>query len=137
MERMGNRIWHEASKNQNLDVVQLIFSLKDIQPEILNYNGENVFLIACEKSNLKIIKFIRKIFSSFIHSQLQNNYNNNNNNNNMENWKFINAAYIVLFRSKLKSSDKLKVLHYLYLNGLIFILLLLVNTIHVIRVFIL
>ena len=32
----GNRIWCEVCKNANFDVVQLIFSLKGIQPEILN-----------------------------------------------------------------------------------------------------
>ena len=30
-----NRIWQEVCKNGNLDVVQFIFSLKGIQPEIL------------------------------------------------------------------------------------------------------
>ena len=35
----GNRIWHEVCENANLDVVQLIFSLKGIQAEILNKDG--------------------------------------------------------------------------------------------------
>ena len=114
MKRLGNRIWHGVCKNQNLDVVQLIFSLKDIQPEILNENGENVFLIACERnSNLKIIKFIHKIFPSFIHSQKKNIINVVQNNGG-----FINSIYLVAYNRHLNCSDKLKIFHYLYLNGI-------------------
>ena len=36
---------HEVSRNENLDVVKFIFSLKRIQPEILNDNGYNVLLL--------------------------------------------------------------------------------------------
>ena len=103
-----NRIWHGVCENQNLDVVQLIFSLKDIQPEILNENGETVFLIACAYSNLKIIKFIHKIFPSIIHSQTKS----------IINGSFIDAIYLVTYNRKMNRYDKLKTLHYLYLNGI-------------------
>ena len=71
LKEFGNRIWHVVCKNANLNVVQLIFSLKGIQPHILNSKRENLFLLACEQnSNIKIIKFLHKLFPSFIHSQL-------------------------------------------------------------------
>ena len=67
----GERIWHRVCRNENLDVVQLIYSLKGIQPDLLNNNEKNVFLIACKfNSNIKVIKFLHKLFPSFIHSRI-------------------------------------------------------------------
>ena len=105
--RSGNRIWHEVCRNRNLDVVQFIFSLKGIQPEILNDDGNNVFLIACAQNpNIKVIKYIHKLFPLFIHSQININ------------GKIENAAYLVLNGKMNYVSDKLNIIHYLYLNGI-------------------
>ena len=103
----GNRIWHCVCINVNLDVVQLICSLKGIQPCILNDDGFNAFLRACSyNSNIKIIKYLHKLFPSLIHSQ-------------KEMFGGIqNAAFLLLDNSLLEKSDKLKTLHYLYLNGI-------------------
>ena len=107
INQYGNRIWHVVCFNRNLDVVQLIFSLKGIKPEILNDDGNNIFLIACEKNpNIKVIKYIHKLFPLFFHSQV----------NNKESIK--NAAYFVLDNLVMKRPDKLNILHYLYLNGI-------------------
>ena len=109
--RNGNRIWHCVCKNANLDVVQLIFSLKGIQPEILNKDGhiegKNVFLIACKyNSNIKVIKYIHKLFPLFIHSQTNRK-------------KAVqNGVYFIMDSRHLKCLDKLNILHYLYLNGI-------------------
>ena len=107
ISRNGNRIWHCVCRNANLDVVQLIFSLKGIQPERLNKVGYNVFLLACKyNSNIKVIKYIHKLFPSFIHSQI-----------NLQNGVH-NSAYLVMDSTYLGSLDKLNILHYLYLNGI-------------------
>ena len=104
---LGNRIWHCACLNENLDVVQLIYSLKGIQPDLLTDNGYNVFLIACHyNSNIKVIKYLHKLFPSFIHSQ-------------KEMFGIIqNATTLVLKNYYTKKLDQLKTLHYLYLNGI-------------------
>ena len=104
----GNRIWHVVSNNRKLDVVKLIYSLKGVQPDLLNDDGFNGFLIACDyNSNIKVIKYLHKLFPSFIHSQL-NRYGRGQ-----------NAAYLLVERNCcMKKSDKLKTLHYLYLNGI-------------------
>ena len=105
------RIWHEVCRNANLDVVQLIFSLKGIQPEILSKSGYNVFLIACEfNSNIKVIKYIHKLFPSFINTQINLG-------------GILNGAYLVIYNSyldnfQLDKREKLNFLHYLYLNGI-------------------
>ena len=66
----GNRIWHCACLNVNVDVVQLIYSLKGVQPDLLNGIGLNSFEIACDyNSNIKVIKYLHKLFPSFIHSK--------------------------------------------------------------------
>ena len=104
---IGNRIWHDVCNNRNFDVVQFIFSLKGIQPEIENDCGENAFLIACKNNpHLKIIKFLHKLFPSFIHSQIN------------QNEKSKNGTYLVLRKFFLNRLDQLKILHYLYLNGI-------------------
>ena len=102
-----NRIWHEVCVNKNLDVVQLIFSLKGIQPDRL-YGGEfNSFLIACiQNANIKVIKYIHKLFPPFIHSQID------------ENGKGRNGAFLIFHSYQLGRSDQLKILHYFYLNGI-------------------
>ena len=103
----GNRIWHCACYNVNLDVVQLIFSLKGIQPDLLINFGYNAFLIACERnSNIKVIKYLHKLFPSFIHSQ-KNQYA-----------VIQNGASLILENYQMENSDKIKILHYLYLNGI-------------------
>ena len=104
----GNRIWHEVCENENLDVVRLISSLKGIQAEILNNEEEyNVFLLACgNNSNIKVIKYIHKLFPSFIHSQIKTI------------WYTKNGAHLIISNDQLESSDKLKILHYLYLHGI-------------------
>ena len=110
MEYYGNRIWHGVCRNKNLTNldVQLIFSLKGFQAEILNKEGFNVFLYACVlNSNIKVIKYIHKLFPSFINSQLYFHVG------------VQNGAYLIIRNSKLKEkSDKLNILHYLYLNGI-------------------
>ena len=103
----GNRIWHIVCCNVNVDVVQLIYSLKGIQPDLLNDNGYNAFLIACEQnSNIKVIKYLHKLFPSFIHSQIT------------QNGGIQNAAYLLKNNFSIYRIDKLKTLHYLYLNGI-------------------
>ena len=111
MKYYGKRIWHEYIRNGDLDVVQLIFSLKGIQSEIINDNRDNVFnsflLSCCFNSNIKVIKYIHKLFPSFINSL--RNFNGDQ-----------NGAYLLLDNSNLKDgkSDKFHILHYLYLNGI-------------------
>ena len=106
MEYYGNRIWYVVCRNVNLDVVQLIFSLKRIQPEIPKLNGNNVFLIVCNyNSNIKVIKYIHKLFPSLINSQLI--YGG-----------VQNGAHLLISNTNLNKSDKLNILHYLYLNGI-------------------
>ena len=107
----NDSIWRGVCSNKDIDVVQLILSLKGIQPDLLNRGDEfNQFLIACKyNSNIKVIKYIHKLFPPFIHSQL----------NVIESTQ--NGAYLVInnYRILLKlTSDKLKILHYLYLNGI-------------------
>ena len=97
-KQYGDRIWHGVCKNANLDVVQLIFSLKGIQPELLNDNGCNVLLLACEtNSNIKVIKYIHKLFPSLINPKRLN---------------------LLFFNPVLKRSCRIKILHYLYLKGM-------------------
>ena len=104
---LGNRIWHAVCWNENVDVVQLIYSLKGVQPDLLNEDGYNIFLRACEgNSNIKVIKFLHKLFPSFIHSQIS------------VDGDIQTAASLVLNNNFTKKSDKLKLLHYLYLNGI-------------------
>ena len=104
----GKRIWHDVSRNGDLDVVQLIFSLKGIQPEILNISGMNIFLRACETNpNIKVIKYIHKLFPSFIHSE------------GIPNGSAQNGAHLVVKNFNLTRyhvDSKLDILHYLYLN---------------------
>ena len=103
----NNRIWHEVCFNANLDVVQLIFSLKGIQPEILDNNGYNSFLlVCCFNSNIKVIEYIHKLLPSFINTQINVNSS------------VINGAHFVFKNRHLKLSERLKILHYLYLNGI-------------------
>ena len=102
----GNRIWHFVCINENVDVVQLIYSLKGIQPDLLNEDGSSIFLLACNfNSNIKVIKYLHKLFPSFIHSQIDLD-------------GIRTAAYLVLKNFMMKKSDQLKTLHYLYLNGI-------------------
>ena len=84
----GNRIWHCASHNENLDVVKLIFSLKGIQTEILKLNDKqeeiftfggvhNPFLTAFKyNSNIKVIKYIHKLFPEFIFTNIKIHWEN-------------------------------------------------------------
>ena len=103
----GDRIWHFVCTNENLDVVQLIFSLKGVQPDLLNDNGYNPFLIACAyNAIIKVIKYLHKLFPNFIHSQIKIGIQN--------------AAYLLIENFRIEKSDKLKMLHYLYLNGIDF-----------------
>ena len=107
MKLFRNRIWHDVCKNNNFDVVQLIFSLKEIQPEILNEDKLNPFLIACQyNSNIKVIKYLHQFFPSLINSQV------------ILDDIIQNGAYLVVHNRKLNGSDKLKIMHYLYLNGI-------------------
>ena len=103
----GYRIWHAVCGNKNLDVVQLIFSLKGIQPDLLNGDGYNVFLLVCQQNvNIKVIKYIHKLFPSFIHSQIT------------VSTRIKNGASFVYDNYLLDGADKLKIIHYLYLNGI-------------------
>ena len=70
--RYGNRIWHQVSRNRNFhkSLVQLIFSRKGIQPEILNDDGKNVFFNSMRKkfqhkSDQKYSQTFPFFFSSF------------------------------------------------------------------------
>ena len=104
---VGDKIWHEVCLNENLDVVQFIYSFNGIREEILKEEGYNPFLIACQfNPNIKVIKYIHKIFPSFIHFRTKFNS------------MFQNAAYLVLINSRLIRSDQLKIFRYLYLNGI-------------------
>ena len=115
--RNGNRLWHSVCSNQNLNVVRLIYSLKGIQPEILNREGMNPFLLACEGNpNIKVIKFLHKLFPSLFHSFQINS-----------DGVIRNAASIVLSNSIIDSLNQLKALHYLYLNEIDFHLLMTEN----------
>ena len=101
----GNRIWHEVCYNKDMDVVKLIFSLKGIRPKILNGDGYNVFLLACEfNANIKVIKYIHKLFPSLINSQI--------------NIRDLTGDQLVLYNYNILLSEQLKLLHYLYLNGI-------------------
>ena len=101
------RIWHEVCLNANLDVVQLIFSLKGIQPEILNEEGYNPFLFACHRnSNIKVIKKIHKLFPSLIHTQIDIKF------------AIVNGAFLIFYNYDIKTKLKFKILHYLYMNGI-------------------
>ena len=105
----GYEFWHAACQNANLDVVQLIFSLKGIRDQILVDDGYNPFLRVCEfNSNIKVIKYIHKLFPSFINSQI-NTYGG-----------IQNGAFLILENPNLHISDKLKIFHYLNLNGIDF-----------------
>ena len=105
---LRNRIWHKVCVNENLDVVQLIFSLKGVQPEILNDRESSAFIIACaQNSNIKVIKYLLKFYPSFIHSQLKLHGEN-----------FQNGTHLIFNNRKLNKSDKLNILHNLYLNGI-------------------
>ena len=102
----GNKIWHGVSRNANLDVVQLIFSLKEIQPELSTKEGYNVFLLACEtNSNIKVIKYIHKLFPSLINPQIRLN-------------DILNGALLLCYNLELNRPSRLNILHYLYLNGI-------------------
>ena len=109
----NNRIWREVCENEDFGVVQLIFSLKGIFPEILNIQveGENPFLLSCKlSSNIKVIKNFHKLFPSFINSKLF-----------YSNGKVQNGAHLLVDNYNMKilfRTDKLKILHYLYLNGI-------------------
>ena len=107
----NDRIWREVCSNKDIDVAQFIFSLKGIQPDINDDEGYNPFLRACEyNSNIKVIKYIHKLFPSFIHSQITLNDGQNE--------SVENGAYLILKNLNLIASDKVKILHYLYLNGI-------------------
>ena len=98
----GKKIWHKVCENENLIVVQFIFSLK----EIPKFNEEG---IAClENSNIKVIKFLHKIFPHFLQSKINNKM------------LILNAAIRILKNGKLNNEDKLNILHYFYLNGVDF-----------------
>ena len=100
-----NKIWFEVCKNANLNVVQFIYSLKEVQDEILkDEKGFNPILKACEINlNIKVIKYLHKLFPSFIHFQAK--------------WRNENCTSFVLYNSRLRLSDQLNILHYLYLHG--------------------
>ena len=107
--RNGNRIWIEVCKNENFDVVQLIFSLsiKEIQPEMIN-NHLNVLFFAIDNiANIKVIKYICKLFPSLIHSQRK-----------FQNGEIKNAAFLVLDKIWMRIPHKLETLHFLYLKGI-------------------
>ena len=105
----GIRIWHAVCINENFDVVQLIYSLKGVQPDLLtDVFGLNSFLRACKfNSNIKVIKYLHKLSPSFIYSQIY-----------LGGIIIQTAAYPLLNNNCMKLSDKLKTLHYLYLNGI-------------------
>ena len=104
----GNRIWHGVCRNANLDVIQLIFSLKGIQPENPKLNLFNSFLLSCcFNSNTKVIKYIHKLFPTLINSQLYSYCG------------VQNGTHLIIDNTNIKErSDKLNILHYLYLNGI-------------------
>ena len=118
--KKGNRIWRDICYNSNLAAIQLIYSLKGIRQEILNNINNNLdtlnddyrrmefnpFLIVCEHNSIKVIKFIHKLFPSFIHSHQKSV------------WKKKNAAYNVLNNYHLTPPSQLKILHYFYLHGI-------------------
>ena len=124
IEGYENKIWHEVCRNSNFDVVQLIFSFKGIQPEIFNKGGFNPFLYACAiNPNIKIIKYIHKLFPSSIHTKINSKTNEKINiNGYFINEDIKNGVYYILRNVRLKR-DKFKILHYLYLNGIDFHLL--------------
>ena len=108
--RNGNRIWFEVCENHNFDVVHLIFSLsfKSIRPEIVNREGLNLFLFAIDrKANIKVIKYIYKLFPALIHSQII-----------LKNEEVQNAASLVVNTLWMKKSHRLETLHFLYLKGI-------------------
>ena len=107
----NDRIWRGVCSNKDIDVAQFIFSLKGIQPDINDEDGYNPFLRACEyNSNIKVIKYFHKLFPSFIHSQISLND---------DQYESVeNGAYLILKNLHLIASDKVKILHYLYLNGI-------------------
>ena len=64
----NNKIWHEVSSNQDIEMVQFIYSLKGVDVNQLNGEGENGFLIACgTNENLKVVKYLHKNTPSNIH----------------------------------------------------------------------
>ena len=100
-----------------MDVVKLIFSLKGIQPEILNEDGNNVFLLACYyNANIKVIKYIHKLFPSMIYSQSKNIDAQRNRQENTQNGT--NPIFNILYlgHSGTNRRATLNILHYLYLN---------------------
>ena len=118
---MARKLCEDVCENENLDVVQLIFSLKGIQEEISfnsicknennNDSGKNVFLMACnQNSNIKVIKYIHKLFPSFIHSQIEHK------------GSVKNGAFLVIKNLSMNDNrnyeDLMDILHYLYLNGI-------------------
>ena len=116
--RNENRIWHDVCENKDIQLIKFIFSINGIKQEILKeekYNietsndfGLNPFLIACDFNSIKVIKYIHKLFPSFINSERKFRF------------KRKNAAYFVITNSNLNSNEKVKILHYLYLNGIDF-----------------
>ena len=82
------------------EIVQLIFSIKGFQAEKANRDGLNVFLFAIDKmANIKIIKYIYKLFPSLIHSQRI-----------LKNGEVQNAASLVVNILWMKKSNRLKIL---------------------------
>ena len=64
----NKKIWHEVSSNQDIEMVQFIYSLKGVDVNQLNGEGENGFLIACgTNENLKVVKYLHKNTPSNIH----------------------------------------------------------------------
>ena len=104
----SDRIWRGVCSNKDIDVVQLIFSLKGIQPDLLiDYKGYNPFLLACENNpNIKVIKYIHKLFPPFIHSHITFKE------------RAIDGYFLILKNHHLQFTDKLNIFHYLYLNGI-------------------
>ena len=114
VDEYGCGIVHFVSVNPNVDVFKLIFSLKGVQPDLLNEDGYNAYLSACAfNSNIKVIKYLHKIFPPFIHTQLYGSYFQFNSG------VVKNGAFLVLENRKLEGARTLiDILHYLYLNGI-------------------
>ena len=87
-----NKIWEEVLENQNIEIIQFIYSLKGI-------NIENSFLIACENRNLKALKYLYKNFSLNI-NQITSEKKN---------------AFHIAYKYYVRNS--IKIFHYLYLIG--------------------
>ena len=115
LEDYGNRIWHEVCHNEDMDVVKLIFSLKGIQPEILNRERNNVFLLACYSNmNIKVIKYIHKLFPCFINSQKEIIYIHGS----TQNGAHLIFDNLFIDDSGVNRRATLNILHYLYLSGI-------------------